>query len=137
MQEILRLMQQDKDALGFIPCGGPEGLQSLVNQEKIALACQGGEILGYAAYTTNTPKQQTTIHQCCVRDDARFLGTGRKMIEAVMNKWQDNTVVAKVREDLAANHFWQAIGFDQEKIEAHKTSHNQIVHYRHKGLLTK
>ena len=130
MQAILEMMRRDKDALGFVPAGGDQGLEMLVDRGYIAIAEANGEVVGYASHTLNPSKTRCTVHQCCVRDDARFHQLGTKMIDRIKAEYQVDEFVAKVRIDLAANHFWNAIGFDIFQTVVHPTSKNLINHYK-------
>lgn len=131
-QEAIKwLMRADKDALGFIPAAGPQGLTQLVSRGRLAVAELDHEIIGYAAYTLNFRQDRLTIHQCCVRDDARLMGVGKDLVELIRNAAPEAEILAKVRDDLAANHFWRAIGFAQVEQLPHKTSGNLINHYHH------
>lgn len=129
MQQILLLMRKDKDALGFIPAGGEQGLQVLIPRGRIAIASANGEIIGYAAHTVDLAESRVTIQQCCVRDDARLMGVGAKLIECVQAEHIDTPLIAKVRNDLAANEFWTAIGFEHTLQFIHKTSKSKINQY--------
>ena len=129
MEQIKYLMRSDKDALGFIPAGGQQGLNTLVANGRIAIVQTGQELLGYAAYTVNPAREITTIHQCVVKDSARLLGLGKSLVAMVRREWPETNILAKVREDLAANHFWQAIGFAHLLSKPHETSGNLINHY--------
>lgn len=130
MMAILHMMRKDKDALGFVPAGGEAGLEMLVPRGLIVVAEQNGEVVGYASHTLNQSKTRCTIHQCCVRDDARFMHLGTKMVDLVKATYPVEEFVAKVRIDLAANHFWSAIGFDVFDTVVHPTSKNLINHYK-------
>jgi N-acetylglutamate synthase-like GNAT family acetyltransferase len=129
MEFVRRMMRAEKDALGFIPAGGDAGLNTLVSRGRIALAFQAAELIGYAAYTVNPAQELANIHQCCVKDEYRFMGIGLSLVQKVAETWPDALLTAKVRTDLAANHFWSAIGFKQVATVKHPTSGNLIHHY--------
>lgn len=129
MKAIIDLMKADKDALGFIPAGGTGGLNTIIHRGLIALAMNAGEIVGYTVFNMNPSKTRLAIHQCCVRDDARLQGYGRAMIQLVTGTHPVDEVTAKVRTDLAANHFWNSLGFNVTQTKKHKTSGNDINHY--------
>lgn len=128
--QIKSLMRADKDALEFIPAGGAQGLQILVAKRKIIVAQKKNQVIGYAAFTTTLSNETTTIHQCCVRDDERMNGIGKALVEAVIENTSSDQIIAKVRNDLAANEFWSTIGFEQFMQAKHKTSGNLINHYK-------
>lgn len=128
LEEVKKLMTADKDALGFIPAGGEKGLKALVDRGQIILCEDRKQIVGYAAFTMN--KETLNIHQCCVRDDYRLLGLGKQMERMIETNWPEHIIQAKVRDDLAANEFWQAIGFELADQWSHKTSRKPINFYR-------
>jgi len=133
MKFILSLMRKDKDALGFVPVGGEVGIKSLLSKQQIILATENGEPCGYTFYTMDMQGTRVNIHQCCVADDARLKRHGEHLVEFVASKHPGKLIVAKVRDDLAANHFWQAIGFDIALTKTHKTSGSTIHHYERKA----
>lgn len=126
MDAILDLMNADKDALGFIPAGGQEGLQILCKAGKICVAEAGGEVVGYCAFTVNPEELCVNIQQCVVRDDARLYGFGRRMVKYIETMQECVKLRAKVRDDLVANRFWEAIGFAHVGDFKHKTSGSTI-----------
>ena len=130
IDQIKWLMRADKDALGFIPAGGTQGLQYLVPNGGLQIAELNNEVVGYIAFTLNPRRELMTIHQACVADGQRLGGIGRRLIQQARRKWPEAEVLAKVRNDLAANHFWRAIGFVQVHQAAHATSGRLINHYR-------
>lgn len=127
MQEIVRLMSQDKDALGFIPAGGTQGLLTLVQRGQLIMAYADNTLVGYCALTMT--KEHLNIHQACVRDEFRLLGLGRQIVDLISTTWPDRILTAKVRADLGANEFWSAIGFTHVDQWKHKTSGNPINFY--------
>lgn len=133
MEQVRKLMRKDKDALGYIPAGGSQGLQLLVSRGQIMLAEMADVVIGYAAYTVSRHNDLINIHQCCVADEYRLGGTGTKLVGAVGEKHAGIEMCCKVRSDLAANHFWEAIGFECVGSVAHKTSGNVLNHYRAKN----
>lgn len=126
---IRDLMSRDRDALGFIPAGGSEGLAITHDRGLIAVVSNNGDDVGYAAFTMPHDQMRVNIHQCCVRDDARLLGHGKALVEFLAERFPYASLHAKVRDDLAANHFWQSLGFDCIRSSRHRTSGNSINHY--------
>ena len=131
MAAIMMLMREDKDALGFIPVGGEAGLQTLVPRGRIVLACEDGVVIGYCAWNMSQDMTQGAFHQVAVRDDQRFKGFARRMLQLVIMTTPCESYIAKVRDDLAANHFWLSMGFHQIDQNVHPTSGNRINVYRH------
>lgn len=129
MAAIIAMWKEDRDALGFIPAGGAAGLTLYVARGRLALAFDGSKLLGYAAYCVNPDGTRLTINQCCVADEARLAGIGRALVAFIRDTNDAAHIVAKVRSDLAANHFWQAVGFHVTETKQHKTSGRAIVTY--------
>jgi predicted GIY-YIG superfamily endonuclease len=130
MDAIMLLMREDKDALGFIPVGGEAGLQTLVPRGRIVLASEDNVVVGYCAWNMSQDMTQGAFHQVAVRDDQRFKGFGRKMLQLVIANTPCESYIAKVRDDLAANHFWLSMGFLQIDQNVHPTSGSRINVYR-------
>lgn len=126
---LQRLMKMDKDALGFIPAGGSEGLSYLIPKGQIAIALHSGTPAGYAAFTRNEKERIINIHQTVTEDQYRFFGHGRRMIRTIAEANPSWSLLAKVRDDLAANFFWSSIGFKYIGTTTHKTSGNKLNHY--------
>jgi hypothetical protein len=122
-------MQIERASLGFIPCGGIEGIQGLITTGQILLAEINGQPVGYTAFTRNKTSQRVTIHQCVVEDQARLQKIGSSMIDSLILRNPDATLAAKVRIDLAANHFWPTLDFTITNVYLHKTSGNKIIQY--------
>lgn len=126
---LIRVMKIERDALGFIPGGSGRGVEDLVKLGRIMLAEANGQPCGYIAHFASKDHARVTIHQCCVDDSFRFLGIGRKMLDAIRHLHPGKELVAKVRYNLAANHFWLRVGFQLAASLPHETSGNIIHHY--------
>lgn len=126
---LKHMMRVEKDALGFIPAGGPAGLSTLHDRGQIAIIGSAKEDIGYAAWTINQTTGLVTIHQTVVSDAYRLRQIGATLIGAIKARYPQTPIVAKVRDDLAANHFWRAIGFKYTGSVIHPTSTNRINHY--------
>jgi len=129
---VKAMMSSEKDALGFVPISteAGNGMQKLLNTGRIIIAKANETKVGYMAYSSNT-KNFLTIHQAVTRDAVRLSGHGRRMLEAIMEKHPKLTLMARVRNDLPANLFWKAMGFQLITQEIHKTSESKINVYRH------
>jgi hypothetical protein len=122
LARILRLMSDDRDALGFIPCGGNEGIVELAKKQQLIIAKLGRMCVGYTAITLSNNGEWANIQQCCVADAFRTMGIGRRMVELATDTWPGRNFRAVCRDDLAANHFWESIGFTLTDSKRHKTS---------------
>lgn len=132
MMQVRALMRLDKDALGFVPAGGEEGLSMLVKNERLAVAVLEGRIVGYIALTY--ARGAANIHQCVVADEYRLQGIGSRLLDLVIGTQtgRNHVLRAKVRNDLAANEFWMARGFTLTGQTVHHSSGNLINHYEYK-----
>ena len=138
MEQVKWLMRADKDALGYIPAGGDEGLSTLIKYGRLILAetiptdtCRQKRIVGFAAFTFDRKHDEQTIHQVCVDDTRRLEGIGTKLVAAAVAAQPATKRIAKVRNDLAANDFWESIGWPETTWSIHETSKNRLNHHRH------
>lgn len=129
MDFIKDLMRKDKDALGFIPAGGKEGLQTLLDTARLAIISNNNDDIGYAAFTLSPDKTRLNIHQACIRDDARCRHHGTALVDFIRHLRPSAAIWAKVRTDLPANLFWTALGFQIQRSVTHHTSGSLIHHY--------
>lgn len=126
---MIAVMKVERDALGFIPGGAGKGVEDLIRLGRVLVAEIDQKPVGYIAHTASKDHARITIHQCCVDDSVRFLGVGRDMIRYLRSLHPTMEMVAKVRYNLAANHFWLRIGFQLATSVPHETSGNLIHHY--------
>lgn len=126
---IKTLMKKDKNALGYIPVGGAEGLQYLYDRAQILVCSANDEDLGYLAYTLSRDQSRASIQQCCVRDDARLLGHGKALVALLSALRPSAALTCHVRSDLPANFFWPQIGFDVIRQKTHRTSGSTLIQY--------
>lgn len=123
-EQIRVLSRYDKDALGFIPAGGEQGLSVLIPRGRVAVCHVDGELAGFCAWTTN--EESVKIHQCCVSDAHRGCGIGRSLVQCVRAARPGLPVSCRVRDDLPANEFWTAIGFARVGTDTHATSGSKL-----------
>lgn len=129
MAEILRLMQVERDCLGFIPAGGEQGLEVLWAENKIVLAFLGDRFVGYCVFTVERFGTQANIMQIVVKDEARGYNLGAEMLAQVVASGAYMAITAKVRVDLTANEFWMHQGFALKGTVTHKSSGGRLNHY--------
>jgi predicted GIY-YIG superfamily endonuclease/GNAT superfamily N-acetyltransferase len=119
-EQVRELSRYDKDALGFIPAGGSQGVTVLIEAGRMAVCHIDGQLAGFCAFTENA--EAVTIHQCCVADEHRGCGVGRELVTTIRQSRSGKPTSCKVREDLPANEFWTRIGFAQVGTMTHATS---------------
>lgn len=126
--ELTALMKAEKDALGFIPSGGLGGLSLSVAAGRLIICRVDGRLAGYVAFTEND--DDVKVHQCVTEDVFRGCGYGRRMVELLAESRPGKTLKCRVRDDLPANEFWTAIGFQWYGNDTHETSGQRIRKYR-------
>jgi predicted GIY-YIG superfamily endonuclease/ribosomal protein S18 acetylase RimI-like enzyme len=131
-RSIRELMQENKHALGFIPAGSEGGVTLAIQRNHVIVARVNGILAGYTLWTET--EHTVNIHQCCVRDQFRQCGYGRRMLEVLKVARPGRLITAKVRDDLVANRFWQAVGFQCVARHTHDTSGSQLNEYQHVHL---
>lgn len=110
---ITGLMAANSDALGFIPAPTVEA-RYLAKGRYVIQRDQRGRKIGYVLHGAPTPGGLLTIAQAVIDYDFRESGQGRHAVEEVIARAvATNCHAIKLRcaEDLAANHFWAALGF--------------------------
>lgn len=85
--------------------------------------------VAFLIYTNFISRSTVTIHQCAVLDHARNFGCGRALVNAVEYLHPTCSKWCKVRKDLPANYFWEAIGFKKHKTIIHKSSKQELNQY--------
>ena len=135
-QAFIRLvMDQDKDALGFVPVGGASGIHKQIARGLVAIVANNDQDVGYALFSFSPGTiQLLNIHQCAIADDARLCGHGRALVGYLAGLFPHAHMGCKVRNDLAANHFWLALGFEEGRESYHATSGSRINVYKRKPL---
>jgi len=128
---IRDVQHKDKDALGFIPTGGDidTGIDRLIGLGQVIVATEDETDAGFLCYTLNLSRTRVRIHQCVVMDKYRLQGHGRRMLDMLCMTYDDCDIDCHVRADLAANHFWEAMGFYCKEAKIHTTSGSIINHY--------
>lgn len=133
---VRAIANAERDCLGWIPCGGDEGLNRLAKTGGLTVVQTiPGDVVAYAAWSLTHDRTRLTIHQLAVREEQRLQQYGRSLATAILSQYPCAVAVAKVREDLAANNFWTAIGWERKRQAIHKTSRATINHYYHLPLI--
>src|SRR5207237_833572 len=128
--EMGKLMQRNKDALGFIPCGlTDKGINRSIANGQVVVAEIDGELVGFCQWT-DADAEHCRIHQCVVKDSERGSGIGRRMLATLQAVRPGRALSCRVRDDLSANEFWMRIGFDRVGCETHETSGQLINLYQ-------
>jgi GNAT superfamily N-acetyltransferase/predicted GIY-YIG superfamily endonuclease len=126
VNDLQRLMQANKWALGFIPAGGAQGLTLAVIRGQVVICLLDSVLCGYATFTES---DTVKIHQVVVTDSQRGCGIGRRLVEMIRQARPDKRCECRVRDDLHANGFWQSIGFALSSHETHATSCERLNRY--------
>lgn len=125
-------MHKAKAELGFIP---NDGVRRAYEEGKLLICENNGDRVGYTIFTAQHSRDIIKIQQLYVRDDARLLHHGRCLIEAVASRFPTSALQAKVRDDLPANIFWEALDFSRMRQSKHKTSGHTLNHYHRNPLI--
>jgi predicted GIY-YIG superfamily endonuclease/predicted acetyltransferase len=109
-----------------------------LNFEALSTASGGGKLLvadvnetpaGFLIYTRFIRNTTVTVHQCAVLDEFRMIGVGRDLVSTLAAMNPGFSMWCKVRRDLPANYFWEAIGFKKKQTIVHKTSKQELNQY--------
>lgn len=98
-------------ALGFLPF---QALQEAISRGHVLQAFENGQPCGYMIH--GKLRLQTRILQTVVANDARRVEHATALVDALTmlaNHVQAHALSLHCAEDLEANKFWQAIGFER------------------------
>ena len=101
----------DTNAVGWLPTSVFDGREKT---NEITAVYRDGDLVGWLLRGESYARKVMKIYQIWVRPDARILEHGRALIEQlsqIATTARCPTLEAWVAEDLAANYFWNAIGF--------------------------
>lgn len=125
------LQRHHKVELGFL---NDTALWIAANEQHFHLALMNNRAAGFIIWTYHDSRKEITIHQCCVDDAARLRGVGRHLIDALAHGNPTASLWCKVRNDLPANFFWEAIGFKKVRTVTHATSKQQLNQYHKEAI---
>lgn len=126
----IEMQRHLKVELGFLT---HEALHQARTRGHLVIARQDGERVGFAVYTREDAAREIKIHQCAVEDAARLRKHGRQIIETIGAMHPMHSLNCKVRTDLPANGFWEAIGFSKIRTEPHTKSGQPLNHYHRRS----
>lgn len=98
-------------ALGFLPF---QALEEAISRGRVLQAFENGEPCGYMIH--GKPRENTRILQTVVANDARRIQHATALVDAlkiIANSVQAHMISLHCAEDLEANRFWEAIGFER------------------------
>ena len=112
--DATRAADSDKSALGFLP---KKAFQDAANQGKLSVAVvrgRGGK-LSYAGHLLHGGAfPHARVFQVFTKPHFRRRGIARRLVEAIVERSERDqfmSVSARVAGDLAANEFWEHLGF--------------------------
>ncbi len=122
------LQSKNTHALGFLPF---VALDTAIAQGRVLRAYENGEPCGYMI--RGIFREETRILQIVVEDDARRIDHATALVEgltALCNAKKGHHISLHCAEDLPANQFWEAIGFEQvgKRLKNKKGKRWQIKH---------
>lgn len=104
------LQSREKNALGFLPF---RALEQAIELGRVLLCFENDDPAGYVIH--GPTKATTKIYQTVVCDDLRRVEHGTALVSAVTmraNAAGAEAISLHCAEDLAANSFWDALGFE-------------------------
>lgn len=120
------IQKKHKVELGFLNF---EALGTAASNGKLLIADVNETPAGFIIYTRFLRNLTVTVHQCAVLDEYRMIGIGKNLIAALAATNPGFSIWCKVRVDLPANFFWEAIGFKKKQTIKHRTSGNELNQY--------
>lgn len=115
---IKAIADANRDEVGFI---NRAKLVQVVKEDRIIVAIFRRKVVGFVTFRHRKTDTQTTLSEICLDQSVRGLGYGRGLINAL---YQDcishcHTLIRlKCPVDLAANSFYEHLGFQKVATEA-------------------
>lgn len=104
-------VQVDTHCVGWLP---KSVFEQRLETNDVNTCWRNGDLVGWCLRGESVARKVMKIYQIWVRPDARILEHGRALISQIEEAAVtvgDGYLEAWVAEDLAANYFWNAIGF--------------------------
>lgn len=117
IESIKQIADKNKQSLGFLP---RVKVQDAIAANRVFVLEIGVTIVGFVIYRHRKRDQQTTLSDICVADAWRRQHGGHLLVEALYDEClQLNRafILLKCPQDLAANHFYERLGFYCERVE--------------------
>lgn len=115
------IADQHKPVLGFLP---KAVFQEAVERNKLLVAeTNAHQIAGFVRFNHRVRGTETAIYDICVDCQLQQQGVGRALVFALAHeciKVSRSSIILRCPEGVAANNFYQHIGFQQVGIESGK-----------------
>ena len=114
---IVNLHKKNSDSLGFIP---KNRIEEYIRKDQVFFEYEGGLKSGYCIIGSGKGKV-LKIYQHCIEAELRRLEHGKELfnkIEFEAQKRNYENIHLRCRENLDANRFWKAIGFNFMYLES-------------------
>lgn len=124
---IIGLMQQNTDALGFIP---EPTVRQRYDERYIIQTDDYGRKRGYLLHGSPAPGGVLTIAQACIEFNHRRNGFGFSVVQQLIDRAdaaQVRAIKLRCADDLEANRFWKAAGFELTKQEYPHNRRQRII----------
>lgn len=133
LKYITSLARKETHSIGFIPNTTYEKIiEDQRATETIYMYYENGDPVGFC-YAAHNQQGVMRVHQICVQNDARRETRATELVmESVLPR--DMSVVLKCAEDLDANEFWRAIGFEKVNTLPANNARKREIHVYHKQL---
>ncbi|MEQ8678087.1 MAG: GNAT family N-acetyltransferase [Aggregatilineales bacterium] len=118
--DVKKLADANRNSLGFIP---KKKFEEIVGQKRGTVAFQNDIIVGFVVYRHRKIDSQTTLSEICVHNDYRNQHIGSKLMLSLVQDCEQRSrefIQLKCPVDLAANGFYEKLGFRLHAIEEGK-----------------
>lgn len=119
IDSIKQIADLHRKELGFVR---RPALVEAIARSEVLIAKQNGNIVGFVEYR-HRRDEQTTLYTIAIIQEYRGLGVGRKLVQSLITEAEEcnkNFISLKCPESLAANQFYEALGFQLQEIETGK-----------------
>lgn len=119
IDRIKQIADTHRKELGFVR---RPTLIKAIDRAEMLIAKQNENIVGFVEYR-HRRDEQTTLYNIAIVPEYRGLGIGRKLVQSLVIEAKGcnkRYISLKCPEDLVANHFYEALGFQLHKVETGK-----------------
>ena len=111
------LADANRESLGFMP---RKKLEEIADQQRAFVALYDGSVVGFVVFRHRKRDLQTTLSEICVQHEYRGQGIGADLIQSLIRDCDQRNrayIQLKCPIDLAANQFYEHLGFDLHMTE--------------------
>jgi GNAT superfamily N-acetyltransferase len=126
--DVADLFQDHRDELGFVN-------RAQVRDGDLATISRDGEVVGALLGNHCVRKEQSTVYELAVRPEWRREGIASELVQQFARESPHEKLIAKCPEELPANEFYRATGWQRVRTETGKSRKLNVWRYRTESVM--